>query len=448
LHFDDVLTLTHHATDLILPGGANITTAAGDIGVFYEYAAGDWRCESYTKDPAISAGDITVSANNVFLGNDDGVSSSAQELTAAEARTILNVGDGADVAGPGSSTDNSFSRFDGTGGKTLQNSQTTEDDSGNVTAAGTIEASTGFLAPVQSEQSSPAAGKVLCDFDSDNDLRTKNNSGDVEYLQPAALEENNLILIERPRGASLQANSGQTGAFKITLPVYQTLAFMGFEVEIWGYTDEILEAHRVGGYNHTSGWLQSRSTTAVGKSRRFRFGNDGVNNCIVIGDISDSWNYPQIMIRNFYTRSNSQDINDLKAGWSISIETDVTTGYSYNADLYSKHANTSDLTTYLPTGTTETIDWSLGETQEIDLNSATGNVTLTFSNPIEGQEYYLKIIQGSTSRNVTFPSTVLEAGGTAPKTLTVTATNDAIDTVKMVYDGSNYLITAINQNYG
>jgi len=49
LQFDGALTLTHHATDLILPGGANITTAAGDIALFYEYASGDWRCMLYTK---------------------------------------------------------------------------------------------------------------------------------------------------------------------------------------------------------------------------------------------------------------------------------------------------------------------------------------------------------------------------------------------------------------
>jgi hypothetical protein len=49
LQFDDALTLTHHATDLILPTGANITTAAGDIAVFYEYATGDWRCISYQR---------------------------------------------------------------------------------------------------------------------------------------------------------------------------------------------------------------------------------------------------------------------------------------------------------------------------------------------------------------------------------------------------------------
>ena len=49
LHFDGALTLTHHATDLVLPGGANITTAAGDEAEFVEYATGDWRCTNYNK---------------------------------------------------------------------------------------------------------------------------------------------------------------------------------------------------------------------------------------------------------------------------------------------------------------------------------------------------------------------------------------------------------------
>ena len=49
LHFDGVLTLTHHATNLVLPGGANITTAAGDEAEFIEYGAGTYRCTSYSK---------------------------------------------------------------------------------------------------------------------------------------------------------------------------------------------------------------------------------------------------------------------------------------------------------------------------------------------------------------------------------------------------------------
>jgi len=49
LHFDGALTLTHDATDLILPGGANISTAAGDEAEFIEYATGDYRCTNYSK---------------------------------------------------------------------------------------------------------------------------------------------------------------------------------------------------------------------------------------------------------------------------------------------------------------------------------------------------------------------------------------------------------------
>lgn len=60
LHFDGALTLTHHATNLILPGGANITTAAGDEMIMYEYAAGTFRCLAYTK-ASVSPGSTELS---------------------------------------------------------------------------------------------------------------------------------------------------------------------------------------------------------------------------------------------------------------------------------------------------------------------------------------------------------------------------------------------------
>ncbi|MFC1537145.1 hypothetical protein ACFL48_04995 [Pseudomonadota bacterium] len=48
LVFDGALILTHHATNLILPTGANITTAAGDVAEFVsEDNAGAWRCANY-----------------------------------------------------------------------------------------------------------------------------------------------------------------------------------------------------------------------------------------------------------------------------------------------------------------------------------------------------------------------------------------------------------------
>lgn len=51
LQFDGSLVLTHHATDLILPNGVNITTLAGDVATFVEYASGDWIMADYSRPP-------------------------------------------------------------------------------------------------------------------------------------------------------------------------------------------------------------------------------------------------------------------------------------------------------------------------------------------------------------------------------------------------------------
>lgn len=69
LHFDGILALTHNATDLILPGGANITTASGDEATFVEYATGDWRCTSYTKASGVSVveGDYKPGGTDVAI---------------------------------------------------------------------------------------------------------------------------------------------------------------------------------------------------------------------------------------------------------------------------------------------------------------------------------------------------------------------------------------------
>lgn len=47
VRFSGALTLTHNSTSLILPGGVNITTAAGDIAVFRSEGSGNWRGISY-----------------------------------------------------------------------------------------------------------------------------------------------------------------------------------------------------------------------------------------------------------------------------------------------------------------------------------------------------------------------------------------------------------------
>ena len=49
LTFSGALTLTHNATSLILPGAANITTAAGDVAIMRSLGAGNWKCMIYQR---------------------------------------------------------------------------------------------------------------------------------------------------------------------------------------------------------------------------------------------------------------------------------------------------------------------------------------------------------------------------------------------------------------
>lgn len=78
--FDGVLTLTHHATNNNLPGGANITTAAGDRAV-YESDGTTVYCTSYTRangQPVVSAGSGLVFLSTV---TGSGVSTADIETT-------------------------------------------------------------------------------------------------------------------------------------------------------------------------------------------------------------------------------------------------------------------------------------------------------------------------------------------------------------------------------
>jgi len=61
LEFDGILTLTHHATTLILPTGANITTAAGDTALFISEGSDAVRCMGYERASGAAVSGLTGS---------------------------------------------------------------------------------------------------------------------------------------------------------------------------------------------------------------------------------------------------------------------------------------------------------------------------------------------------------------------------------------------------
>jgi hypothetical protein len=88
IQFDGILTMTHHATNLDLPGEANITTAAGDVATFQSTAANQVQCINYTR----ADGTAIVGASGVTLGFFEHTHTISSNLTITTDYNALSAG--------------------------------------------------------------------------------------------------------------------------------------------------------------------------------------------------------------------------------------------------------------------------------------------------------------------------------------------------------------------
>lgn len=95
-------------------------------------------------------------------------------------------------------------------------------------------------------------------------------------------------------------------------------------------------------------------------------------------------------------------------------------------------------------GTADTIDWGSLSTAS-HKSTLTGNVTYTFSNPVNGGRYVLLIDTGAGSFTAAWPASVLWAGGSTP---TITTTGSKVDIcVFTYYSSTSKYYGACSQNY-
>jgi hypothetical protein len=103
--------------------------------------------------------------------------------------------------------------------------------------------------------------------------------------------------------------------------------------------------------------------------------------------------------------------------------------YEFDAQIYTPQADT-----VLPTTTAE-ISWCLGNAHHIDMQNATGDVTLTLSNPKPGAAYVIKITQGAGLYQIDWPGNINWLVGA---TFELTDVDDDVDLVTLYYDGTTY----------
>ncbi len=101
LQFDGAVVVTHHSTDLILPYAANITTKAGDVLEFVEYATGDWICVGFNRGGAVvqtvyaqsvaaTNGSTVIPEDDTIPQNTEGIEALTCTITPTSATNKLN----------------------------------------------------------------------------------------------------------------------------------------------------------------------------------------------------------------------------------------------------------------------------------------------------------------------------------------------------------------------
>jgi hypothetical protein len=130
------------------------------------------------------------------------------------------------------------------------------------------------------------------------------------------------------------------------------------------------------------------------------------------------------------------DHRHLGSGDGHQLVTGSYTDYSVTTIKLSKNIGRNQASTLTPAGTTQTVNFNDGSKQILDLSSATGDVTLTLSNPVTGGDYRIKVVQGATPRDLIWPASVKWAGGVKP---VVNEYASSIHVIWLDYDGSIYI---------
>jgi len=123
----------------------------------------------------------------------------------------------------------------------------------------------------------------------------------------------------------------------------------------------------------------------------------------------------------------------------------VTAEGAFSAIQFNGQTWSSIAATVTPTATTQNINLHESNSFVVDLESASGDVTVFLQSPQAGASYIIKVIQDSaTPRDVIWPANVLWPDAVTP---VISTGPNEVDIVSLFYDGTSFYAT-IGQNFG
>ena len=150
--------------------------------------------------------------------------------------------------------------------------------------------------------------------------------------------DSNMGFVPYPMGGQFRSDSSShTGYILIKLPTdigANPDDMMSFYVDIYDYsTGEMISVY-VGGYVYTTSGSTGNywyNCTAIITSKRtdkdfnVRYGNDGTNYYVAIGETNTTWAHPSVVVRDFQCSFRGQSSHYVD-GWSVSISTSTLSG--------------------------------------------------------------------------------------------------------------------------
>ena len=161
---------------------------------------------------------------------------------------------------------------------------------------------------------------------------------------------------------------------KFTVDIYQYQLNESTSIDIAGYI------YQSPGNNTWLNCTTIVNTKESSENYTVRYGDDGTNHCIWIGELTSVWNHPQIIVRNFFGGFVT-DIDEYLGEWDIAFEatafTNVNTSQSDNFPLSSGGVDGEFLP--LTAGSTKSLSGDLYLDDGVGINFHSGDVTLTES---------------------------------------------------------------------